>query len=197
MNPFIIGSALIEPYYFAYSTANAHYGLTTQLPSTYYIATTKKRPSYEWRNIRFQFITLSDEKFFGFKQAEKLGAKVNIADPEKTLIDAIDKMQYCGGVEEVVSVIQRGLKQADASKLIQYLNRMNSYTLNQRFGFIVDYLSRHKLAIPPPRLRSHLLQNLGKAPIYLDSARPKHGTYVKEWNIMQNVADKELLSETR
>ena len=166
MNPFLIGSTLIEPYYFAYSTANSHYGLTTQLPSTYYVATTKKRPSYEWHNIRFQFITLSVEKFFGSKEAEAFGVKINIADPEKTLIDAVDKMQYCDGIEEVVSVIQTGLKQVDESKLIDYVNRMNSYTLNQRFGLIIDFLSKHKLSTPPSRLRSQLHQNIGKTPIY-------------------------------
>lgn len=105
-------------------------------------------------------------------------------------------MQYCGGIEEVVSVIQTGLKQVDESKLIDYVNRMNSYTLSQRFGLIIDFLSKHKLSTHPSRLRSQLHQNLGKTPIYIDTTRPKHGKYVRKWNIVQNVSDRELLSET-
>lgn len=197
-NPFLIGSVLVEPYYFAYSTANSRHGFTTQMPSTYYIATTKKRPAYEWRNIRFQFVTLSDRKFFGFKQAEMFGAKVNIADPEKTLVDAVDKMQYCGGIEEVVSVVQRGLKQVDESKFADYVARMDSYSLNQRLGFILDFLYEHKLASKSPSLlREQLLQKVGKAPIYLDARRPRQGTYIKEWNLVQNISEKELLAEVR
>jgi predicted transcriptional regulator of viral defense system len=197
MNPFLIGSELVEPYYFAYSTATSHYGFSTQLPSTYFIVTTKKRLPYEWYNTRFRFITLSNRKFFGFRETEIFGVKVKIADPEKCLIDAVDKMHYCGGAEEVASVIYRGLKQADEPKLIDYLTKMNSYTLNQRFGFLMDFLSRRRLITFPSRLRFHLQENLGKAPIYLDAKRPRHGGYVREWNIVQNVPENELLSEIR
>lgn len=197
-NPFHIGSVLVEPYYFAYSTANSRYGFTTQLPSTYYIATTKKRPEYQWRNIRFQFVTLSGKKFFGFKKVEIFGVKVNIADPEKTLIDAIDKMQYCGGIEEVIGVIQRGLKQVSAPKLADYTARMDSYSLNQRFGFIIDFLYERKLIPRPPSLlRKQLMQNIGQAPIYLDARRPRQGRYIRKWNVVRNVSEKELLAEVR
>ena len=197
MNPFLIGSEIIEPYYFAYSTSNSHYGFSTQLPSTYYIATTKERPSYLWRNTRFQFITLSPKKFFGFREEEIFGVKVKIADPEKTLIDAVDKMQYCGGIEEVVSVLQRGLKQVDESKLLTYVAKMDSYTLNQRLGFIIDFLEKERLAKPTSRLRDQLHQKIGKSPIYLDTRRTRHGKYIRKWNIVLNVEDKELLSEIR
>jgi predicted transcriptional regulator of viral defense system len=197
MNPFLIGSELVEPYYFAYSTATSHYGFSTQLPSTYYLATTKKRLPYQWYNTRFRFITLSKRKFFGFIESEIFGVKVKIADPEKGLIDAVDKMHYCGGAEEVVSVIYRGLKRADEPKLIDYIIKMNSYTVNQRFGFLMDFLSRRGLIAFPSRLRFHLQENLGKSPIYLDAKRARHGGYVKEWNIVQNVHENELLSEIR
>jgi predicted transcriptional regulator of viral defense system len=196
MNPFLVGGTLVQPYYFAYSTANARHGFTKQLPSTYYIATTQRRPAYQWRNIRFRFVALSDKKFFGFKEVEIFGAKVNIADPEKALVDAVDKMQYCGGVEEVLGVIHRGLKRTDEAKIIDYAARMESYSLNQRFGFMIDYLYKHKLiSKPSPRLREWLLQHVGKTPIYLDAERPRHGEYFKEWNIIQNVPERELLAE--
>lgn len=196
MNPFLVGSTLVKPYYFAYSTANSHYGYTKQLPSTYYIATTQRRPSYRWHNIRFQFVFLSEKKFFGFNEVEIFGAKINVADPEKALVDAVDKMQYCGGSEEVLSVIHRGLKRTDESKIIDCLARMDSYSLNQRLGFMIDHLHEHKLIPKPsPFLRNWLLQHTGKATIYLDPERPKHGKYFKDWNIVQNVPEKELLAE--
>lgn len=195
MNPFLIGSALITPYYFSYSTANSHYGFTAQLPATYYIATTKKRAAFGWRNIRFQFITLSRKKFFGFTQAEKFGATINMAEPEKALIDAVDKMKYCGGTEEVVRVIQRGLNTVNKRKLVDYALRIDSYVISQRLGFIIDFLCEERLAKFPSRLKNRLLQNVGKTVIYLDASRTKRGRYVKEWNIIQNVSEKELLSE--
>jgi len=51
---------------------------------TLYLATTKIGGNFKWRNNQFRFVTLSKQKFFGFKEVEALGAKVNMAEPEKT-----------------------------------------------------------------------------------------------------------------
>jgi len=80
----LVGNVLVEPYYYSYSTSNAHCGFTTQMRPTLYLATTKIGGNFKWRNNQFRFVTLSKQKFFGFKEVEALGAKVNMAEPEKT-----------------------------------------------------------------------------------------------------------------
>ena len=80
MEPLIAGSRLVKPYYFSYTTANSYYGFTTQMPSTYFIATTKKKPQYIWRNTAFQFVTLSKKKFFGFKDVYIDDVNVRMAE---------------------------------------------------------------------------------------------------------------------
>ena len=197
MNPLLVGSVLVEPYYYSYSTSNAHYGFTTQMRPTLYLATTKLRRHVKWRNNQFKFVALSKHKFFGFQEVEVLGAKVNMAEPEKTLVDSVDKMRYSGGVGEVLSVISNGLKRVDVEKLAEYAVRMRTQSLIQRIGYFIDVLVDRDLADFPDKARKKLLMHVGKAPIYLDSAGERTGRFEKTWKIVENVPREKLLSEVQ
>lgn len=197
MNPLLVGSLLVEPYYYSYSTSNAHYGFTTQMRPTLYLATTKMRRNFKWRNNQFRFVTLSKDKFFGFQEVEVLGARVNMAEPEKTLVDSVDKMKYSGGVGEVLVAIRNGLRKAEAEKLVEYALRMRSKSLIQRMGYFIDILLDEDLADFPEGARKKLLMHVGEATIYLDPAREKSGRLEKAWKVIGNVPREELLSEVR
>ena len=195
-NSFIIGAALIKPYYFSYYTSNSHYGFTTQMPFTLFIATTKKKPDIEWMSSTFKFITLSKRKFFGYRREKVFDIEVNIAEPEKSLVDSFDKPRYAGGIEQLARITWRGLPRVKKEKLVKYAIRMNSHALIQRLGFIIDFLVKEELLKPlSPNLKDMMLRHVGKTVIYLDSRRPKTGEFSKEWSIINNVPRKHLLSE--
>lgn len=194
MEPLIAGSKLVKPYYFSYTTANSYYGFTTQIPSTHFIATTKKKPRYVWRNTAFQFVTLS-KKFFGFKEVNVNDFKVKMAEPEKAIVDSLDKIRYAGGIEETVRVVYRGFNKIQRDKLVAYASRMGSHALSQRLGFILSFLDSKKLIDFAPEIKKSLLANVGKAPVYLAPYKPRIGTFSSEWRVVKNLTDKELLSE--
>jgi len=195
-NAFVVGAAFVEPYYFSYYTANSHYGFTTQMPFTLFIATPKKKPSVEWQSVTFKFVTLSKGKFFGFRLEAAFGVEVCMAEPEKSLVDSFDKPHYAGGVEQLARIIWRGLARTDQRKLVDYAVRMKSRALVQRLGFILDFLSKEGLTTPlSSDLRNVLLNNVGKTPIYLDRKKAKSGSYVREWKVVNNLSREQLLSE--
>ena len=195
-NSFIIGAALIKPYYFSYYTSNSHYGFTTQMPFTLFIATTKKKPNIEWTGSAFKFVTLSKQKFFGYRQEKVFDTEVNMAEPEKSLVDSFDKPRYAGGIEQLARITWRGLPRVKKEKLVKYAVKMNSHTLIQRLGFIIDFLAKEELVKPLPRnLKDRMLRHVGKTAIYLDSRKPKTGEFSKEWGIINNVPREQLLSE--
>jgi len=195
-NSFIIGANLIKPYYFSYYTSNSHYGFTTQIPFTLFIATTKKKPEITWAGSTFKFITLSKRKFFGYRKEQIFDNEVMMAEPEKSLVDSFDKPKYAGGIEQLARILWRGLPRIKEEKLVKYAIRMNSHALIQRMGFIIDYLANEKLIKPlPQNLKDKLLKHVGKTAIYLDSRKPKSGKLSKEWNIINNVPREQLLSE--
>jgi predicted transcriptional regulator of viral defense system len=195
-NALVVGAAFVEPYYFSYYTSNSHYGFTTQMPFTLFIATTKKKPSVEWQSTTFKFVTLSKSKFFGYRLERVFDAEVYMAEPEKSLVDSFDKPHYAGGIEQLARITWRGLARVDQNKLIDYAIRMKSHALVQRLGFIIDFLLRERLVRPlPSGLRNLLQDSVGRTPIYLDSRKPKTGSFDKEWRVVCNVSRDQLLSE--
>ena len=195
-NAFIVGAAFVKPYYFSYYTSSSHYGFTTQMPFTLFIASTVKKPDVEWAGNTFKFVTLSKRKFFGYRLERVFDVEVNMADPEKSLVDSFDKPRYVGGIEQLVRIAWRGLPRVDEKKLVDYAFRMNSHSLVQRLGFIIDFLVKEGLTDHlPEELRNAMLRQVGKTTIYLDSRRPKTGKFSREWKVVNNVSREQLLSE--
>lgn len=195
-NALVVGAAFVEPYYFSYYTSNSHYGFTTQIPFTLFIATTKKKPNVEWQGVTFNFVTLSKCKFFGYRLERVFDVEVYMAEPEKSLVDSFDKPHYAGGIEQLARIAWRGLARVDQNKLVDYALRMKSHALVQRLGFVVDFLSREGLVKPlPSGLRNLLQDGVGRTPIYLDPRKPKTGSFYKEWRVVCNLSRDQLLSE--
>ena len=195
-NSYLVGASLIEPYYFSYYTSNSHYGFTTQVPVTIFIATTKKKADFEWSGSVFKFITLSEHKFFGYRREKIFNTEVNMAEPEKSLVDSFDKPKYTGGIEQLARITWRGLPRIDKEKLVKYAVRMKSHSLIQRLSFIICFLVEEELVKPfPLKLENMLLNHVGRSVIYLDSKRPKTGKLSKKWKIINNVPRSQLLSE--
>ena len=196
INALMVGAAFIQPYYFSYYTANAHYGFTTQMPFTQYIATTKKKANVEWQSVAFKFVTLSKHKFFGYTLERSFDAEVYMAEPEKAIIDSFDKPNYAGGVEQLARITWRSLPKINQNKLVDYALRMQSCALIQRLGFIIDTLSKERLVQPlHTDLRSKLIEHVGKAPIYLKPGKTSTASFSKDWKIIENVPRDQLLSE--
>lgn len=197
LNPLLAGSALVTPYYYSYATANAHYGLTTQMPSTVYIATTTKKPTFRWKNNRFKFVTLTRRKFFGFTTVMVQTAEVKMAELEKALVDSLDKPKHAGGVEEVVRVLYRASRQADMQKLVDYALRTETHAVCQRLGFLLDFLvSRDLVHRLPKDLRDRLLRQVGNAVEYI-GPRELGGDYSRDWRVIKTLPDQQLLAEIR
>lgn len=197
LNPLLAGSALISPYYYSYSTANAHYGLTTQLPATVYVATTAKKPLFVWKDTRFRFVTLAGRKFFGFTTTTVQSAEVNMAEMEKAIIDSIDKPKHSGGIEEVLGVVYRAHRRVDMSKLIDYAMRMKTRSVCQRLGFMLDFLADKGVVNHlAQNLRENLLGGTGRTPIYI-GPRGSEGRYSHDWRVVNSLSDQQLLSEIR
>jgi predicted transcriptional regulator of viral defense system len=195
LNPLLAGSALISPYYYSYSTANAHFGLTTQLPATVYLATTAKKPPFIWKNTRFRFVTLAKRKFFGFAKVKVQAAEVSMAEIEKAIVDSVDKPRYSGGIEEVLRIVYRAHRRVDKSKLIDYALRMKIYTVCQRLGFMLDFLA-HKGLVGhlASNLRGKLFSGVGTTPIYIGPRRIG-GEYSRDWRVFNTLSEQQLLSE--
>ncbi|MBU0512223.1 MAG: hypothetical protein KKD28_08255 [Chloroflexi bacterium] len=194
-NPLFIGSTLVKPYYFSFATAAFFHGLSTQAAATVYIATTarKGRRLLNVRGKSYRLVVQPDRKFFGAVEVDAYGSRVMMAEPEKTLVDALDRPEYAGDVPEIAAMLWRRRGQFDWKRLADYALRVESQALVQRLGYLIDFLD-----IPlETTAQDRLLANIGKSTPYLGRTGQwgTGGNYDATWHIVDNVPRRELLAE--
>ena len=194
-NRLFIGSTLVTPYYFSFATAAYFHGLSTQASATVYIATTvrKKRRVLIVRDKAYRLVVQPAYKFFGAAEVDAYGTLVMMAEPEKTVVDSLDRPVYAGGIPEIAAMLWRGRGRLDWGRLAEYALRLQSQALVQRLGYLVDFLE-YPLAEP---IRARLLAAIGKSTPYLGqpSRWGTGGEYDATWCIVDNLPRRELLSE--
>ena len=194
MNPYVMGHLLNrEPYFFSYATANAHYGFSMQIYNTLFIAARKRHRPVSLKGVKIEFVLLYPARFFGFTEVEIMGEKVKMAEPEKALLDSLDKPQYAGGIEEVFAVSNRAKGKINFNKLVEYAFRFETTALLQRLGFLIDF---QKIPIPNS-LRQKLFNQARKGqpiPLATPERFGRKGKLLPEWKIVQNVGNAHLLT---
>ena len=80
---------LVTPYYFSFATAAFFWGLSTQAAATVYVATAtrKARRVFDVRGKTYRLAY----KFFGAVEVDAYGNQVMMAEPEKAIVDALDR----------------------------------------------------------------------------------------------------------
>ncbi len=153
-NLLALASRIIEPYYIGYSTAAAHYGLTTQHRNVIWLVTPVHLRDRRVADAEVKIVNPVPHKFFGFGPVDVLGYKVIISDREKTAIDCIDRPDLAGGEGEAAYVLATASRRFDWGKAAEYLERIGSTALVRRFGWLAD----HAGADIPPAERERLLR---------------------------------------
>ncbi len=195
LNPLLVGSVFVAPYYYSYATANHHYGFTPQVPATVYVATPRAHRTIELRGTTYRFVTLPPAKFFGFQPVHVLTAEVMLAEPEKALVDSLDKLHYAGGIVEVAAVLRAAQRRVSWNQVGEYALRMNSRSLVQRLGYLADLLALPLSAATRAKLQS-VIQH-GKAYLGPTTTWGSGGQYDATWQVVVNVPTRQLLSEVR
>jgi len=193
-NPLFIGSALVRPYYFSYATAAFFHGLSTQAAATVYIATTTRRGGVlVVRDKEYRVVSLPAHKFFGATEVDAYGSLVQMAEPEKALLDCLDRPQYAGDIPEVAAMLWRSKGRLDWIRLVDYAQRFRSYSLAQRLGYLGDLF-----CLPiDDATRRRLREATGKNTCYLGqpSRWGRGGAYDATWRVVDNVPRRELLGD--
>lgn len=182
LHEFVIGSALVEPYAISYWSALNHHGLTEQIPGSVFLQTTswKEKQTVAVFGVKYKIVRIKSEKFFGLQKVWIENTQINITDKEKTIIDCLDKPQYCGGMIEVIKALKNGRKELDFKKLSQYANQIGNSGVVRRLGYVCD-LFNIKIKLTPPEVRNYLL---------LDPTMPVDQKKNAKWRLIVNLDEK-------
>jgi len=189
---FVIASHLVSPYYIAYWSALNFHGFTEQTPFTVFVATTKRTKNREVLNTKYNFVTLNKRKFFGFEPTAVSTYKINISDREKTLADALDHPEYCGGISEAAKSLWNAKEKVSMEKIVSYAERMRNTAIVKRLGYLLESLNINVDSEILSKMRGMISPGMSA----LDPTCPRKGTYNTRWNLLLNIS-KETLEELR
>ncbi|HEV2125627.1 MAG TPA: hypothetical protein VGW38_22975 [Chloroflexota bacterium] len=193
-HPFVIAAGIApNDYYVSFWSALSHHRLTEQVPRIAYVAlcgSRKKEVSFQgWR---YRFVTVSAGKFFGYAPAEFTALNgaaridVEIAEPEKAILDSLDNEHLAGGFPEIVKALQRGFQggMLSGSRLVEYTKRYPNAAVGARLGYLLQRLDR-----PEARALRPIVDRL-KHPVFLSLQAPREAaTFDPTWRLNVNVAD--------
>lgn len=133
---------LADTYYVAFLTAMDHWDMTEQIPYTVFVATPRRRksPVMRFASMRYQFVTLSEKKFFGVVKSGSTD-DFNVSSREKTIVDGLMHPQYCCGIPEVAKAMWNVKDEADWGKVVDMAERTGVGAVLQRLGYLADAMN--------------------------------------------------------
>jgi predicted transcriptional regulator of viral defense system len=187
---FIIASCLIEPYYIGFRSALNYYGYTEQVSRTVFIMSTRRKlkSTLEVSGVTYRFVHTDERKFFGFTEVILDGYRINISDREKTIVDCLGQMEYCGGISEVAKALSYGRGELDFAKMVEYSQRNGTKAVSKRLGYLLETLNLGNDADI-----SALREDLGSSYTLLDTLADRKGRHFQRWQLVVNIPDNELL----
>jgi predicted transcriptional regulator of viral defense system len=186
-----------DDHFLAYYTAMELHGMIAHPLRTVFIAATRRHANVRTGPVRFRFVTLTPQKFFGAEDRQvEPGQAVRVASLERTFIDCIDRLDLCGGIEEVFRGLKAKMADINADRLVRFVQRFDRPPVTKRLGFLLE------LAGYPDREIIWELERLGgrlKRFTRLDETRPagEDTPRDRKWELMLNVDPKALLAATR
>lgn len=182
---------LIDEYYVGFWTAMNFWGMTEQIPNTVFVVTPKRKKKrvLKFGNQRYEFVTLSRKKFFGFIEEKTGKTTFNISSKEKTIVDGLMHPQYCGGIPEVTKAMWNARKDVEWKKVLELAEQTGVNVVLRRLGYLLDVLKIEN------DISKIIMTKLKRYPYqYLDPDAPKEKIeYSKEYGLIINLTKNELL----
>ena len=192
----ITAEAMVHPkeYYIGFYSALDIHGLITQPSMVEQVVTNEQvKPKVQHvKNVRFEFITISEKRFFGYKKhwIDDFN-KVNCSDLEKTFLDCMYKPDYAGGIAEITKALYKSREKLQPAKFQEYLTKFNTQVVYKRLGYIICALELF------PELQKFIAGKVSSSYAPLDPSLDKHGSYNSKWGIIDNIDFKTVLNSIK
>jgi predicted transcriptional regulator of viral defense system len=193
-NPLAVAAAVVKESYVGWWSAAAFHGFTTQQPAVVFVAVRRQARPRTVEDAEIRFVTLPARKFFGFKTYSVYGRGTRISEPEKTLVDCVDRPDLAGGPAEVTRIVHAAMAEIDQRKVVLAAMEMKSTSLLQRLGFLTDLVDRPLEGDMRTQLRAAIPK----------SARSTFGRrvrkeddigYLNDWGVFVHARKSDLLAE--
>jgi len=198
IHPFAVALALVQPAAISHWSALAQHGFTTQLPTMIQASTPRKiltpemrkgqalRPRNRavWRalDLEFEYIYVQERQFFGHQTIwVNRWQKVQVTDPERTMLDLIARPDVFGGMRAAIEIFEKALPRISVVKLVEYALKYDVVALMKRSGWLLEQLGI-------PAVEMEVLQKHPVTSYYrLDPQSSASTNYNARWHIIENI----------
>jgi len=194
-DPLRLGSRLLPHYYFGYATAAELHGFFPQASRVYYLVTTDRWSPGKAPAGRFRVVRVVPSRFFGTRATIRRGVSLVVSDPERTVLDCINRPELSGGMAGVAQILAMAKPRLNWSRFGHYIDRFGNRSLVQRAGYLAEHV-RPSIRPPPGwvlRRRPRLADPF--APLGPPGVHGRRGARDARWKIIRNVADAQLFAE--
>lgn len=141
-NPWVLVPRLFSPGYVGGWSAAEYWQLTEQIFRDVCVFTS--RPFRHKRQVvdrtSFSLQRAEANRLFGLKTIWDGSARIPVSDPERTLIDMLNRPSVGGGIRHVDSCLREYLRlpNSDLEKLVRYGDRFGSGAVFKRLGYLIE-----------------------------------------------------------
>lgn len=172
----------------AYHTAMDIRGYSHSAFQTYYFFTKKAKNTraLDFRNSTIKPINQpnslqkSNDEFYLVDDYDRKGLIIQVTSLERTVVDAMDRPDLCGGWEEIWRSFQ-GVGYLKGEELLGYISKLGNSTTAARVGYFLED-RKENFGIKAKTLQK-LEKYLPKNPRYLDRNR-RGGKLIKRWKLI-------------
>ena len=141
VNRFLIGASLLPHYYLSFHTALEIHGISYSSFNMVYISTDNYSKPFEFQGVIYKPVISNIT--IGIEEKEIEGFPVKVTNIERTIIDCLNKIEYAGGIEELIKSVSV-LVNIDQQKLLNYLKGFDKKVLFAKCGWLLSMLEKHR-----------------------------------------------------
>ena len=135
VNRFQIASHLTPTACVAYHSAFEYYGFAHQVFYTTYVASDSLFNGFECDGMTYQYCA---SKISIGEDVPPMDALVRVTDLSRTVVDCIDRIDRCGGLEELCQCLN-AIPYLDGEMIVRYLEAYDKRALYKKAGFILSH----------------------------------------------------------
>lgn len=171
--------------FIAYGSAAEFHGLTQQVFPTVMLINTLRSGEHNVGNVRTLMVKVNAENCIG-SQFVTSGPNVSVSTIERTVLDAIDRPDLCGGISRLPGIVEGARDRLNVQALISLLPSYRSKSLVSKVGWILEAF---EFDLPRP-VENQLLERSGGVKSYLVSPRMPEAnpviSYSSKWGLSIN-----------
>ncbi len=185
VDPYLVAAKASDDSVLAYHTALELHGTAYSTFGKFIFLTSKKIKAFYFQDQLFQPTSIPTSLYSksetGITTIDRQGISIRITSIERTFVDALSRIELCGGLEEVARSLE-SMSALDINNVIQYTLQLKNSVLAAKVGY---FLEKREGAFSVDRsILKPLFSLKPKSPQYLDAHQKKYCRYVMRWNLM-------------